>query len=132
MRINIIKTAKYDLYAIPTLKFHPLEGKRKGEYAISLTGFYRLIITNDGEFFSRIEQGIVAESMEYGINKMFYVGFNSDFNKEYAIDERRFWHFLEIAHVRDFEPAFRVSNYKEPLRKRNLLNSKEIRSINSR
>ena len=39
-------------------KFHPLEGNRKGEYAISLTGFYRLIITNDGEIFdiARIEE----------------------------------------------------------------------------
>ncbi len=60
MRINIIKAAKCfdDLYAIPTLKFHPLVGKRKGEYAITLTGFYRLIITNDGEIFdiARIEE----------------------------------------------------------------------------
>ncbi len=60
MRINIIKAAKCfdDLYAIPTLKFHPLEGNRKGEYAITLTGFYRLIITNDGEIFdiARIEE----------------------------------------------------------------------------
>jgi len=54
MRINIIKQAKCfdDLYAIPTLKLHPLVGKRKGEYAIALTGFYRLIITKDGETFN--------------------------------------------------------------------------------
>ncbi|MCB4745349.1 MAG: type II toxin-antitoxin system RelE/ParE family toxin, partial [Sulfurovum sp.] len=41
MRINIIKAAKCfdDLYAIPTLKFHPLEGNRKGEFAVTLTGF---------------------------------------------------------------------------------------------
>ncbi len=60
MRINAIKAAKCfdELYAIPTLKFHPLEGNRKGEYAITLTGFYRLIITNDGEIFdiARIEE----------------------------------------------------------------------------
>ncbi len=60
MRINMIKAAKCfdELYAIPTLKFHPLEGNRKGEYAITLTGFYRLIITNDGETFdiARIEE----------------------------------------------------------------------------
>ena len=30
------------------------------------------------------EHGIVAETMpDYGINKMFYVGFNSDFSKEF-------------------------------------------------
>ena len=60
MRINMIKAAKCfdELYAITTLKFHPLEGNRKGEYAITLTGFYRLIITNDGEIFdiARIEE----------------------------------------------------------------------------
>ncbi|WP_294956925.1 type II toxin-antitoxin system RelE/ParE family toxin [Sulfurovum sp.] len=60
MRINIIKMAKCfdDLYTIPTLKFHPLEGNRKGEFAVTLTGFYRLIITNDGETFdiARIEE----------------------------------------------------------------------------
>ncbi len=60
MRINAIKAAKCfdELYALPTLKFHPLEGNRKGEYAITLTGFYRLIITNDGEIFdiARIEE----------------------------------------------------------------------------
>ena len=60
MRINTIKAAKCfdDLYAISPLKFHPLVGDRKGEYAISLTGFYRLIITNDGETFdiAKIEE----------------------------------------------------------------------------
>jgi len=60
MRINTIKTVKYfdDLYAIPSLRFHPLEGNRKGEFAVKLTGFYRLIITNDGETFdiARIEE----------------------------------------------------------------------------
>lgn len=60
MRINILKSAKSfeDLYSIPTLKFHPLTGNREGEYAISLTGYYRLIITNDGEVFdiAKIEE----------------------------------------------------------------------------
>ena len=60
MRVNILKAAKCfdELYSIPTLRFHPLEGKRKGEFAIKLTGFYRLIITNDGDSFdiARIEE----------------------------------------------------------------------------
>ena len=59
-RINILKSAKSfdDLYTIPQLKFHPLTGDRKGEYAISLTGYYRLIITKDGETFdiAKIEE----------------------------------------------------------------------------
>ena len=58
------------------------------------------------------EQGIVAESMEYGINKMFYVGFNSDFNKEYAIDERRFWHFLETTQEEELAKLKRDPQYK--------------------
>ena len=60
MRITILKSAKSfeELYNIPTLKFHPLTGNRKGEYAIKLTGFYRLIITNDGDVFdiAKIEE----------------------------------------------------------------------------
>lgn len=59
-RITILKSAKSfdDLYLIPSLKFHPLTGNRKGEFAISLTGFYRLIITNDGDKFdiAKIEE----------------------------------------------------------------------------
>ena len=59
-RVNLLKSAKSfdDLYRIPQLKFHPLTGNRKGEFAISLTGFYRLIITNDGDTFdiAKIEE----------------------------------------------------------------------------
>jgi proteic killer suppression protein len=59
-RVNVLKSAKSfdDLYKIPQLKFHPLNGNRSGEFAISLTGFYRLIITNNGETFdiAKIEE----------------------------------------------------------------------------
>lgn len=59
-RVNILKSVKSfdDLYTIPQLKFHPLTGDRNGEFAISLTGFYRLIITNDGDTFdiAKIEE----------------------------------------------------------------------------
>jgi proteic killer suppression protein len=50
-RINIIKQTKdYDeLSNLPGLKCHPLKGDREGQYAISLTGFYRLIFTLVGE-----------------------------------------------------------------------------------
>ena len=58
------------------------------------------------------EQGIVDEAMEYGTNKMFYVGFNSDFNKEYAIDERRFWHFLESTQEDELNKIKRDPQYK--------------------
>jgi proteic killer suppression protein len=50
-RINIIKQTKdYDeLSILPGLKCHPLKGDREGQYAIYLTGFYRLIFTLVGE-----------------------------------------------------------------------------------
>ena len=50
-RINIIKQAKDfdELSGLPGLKCHPLKGDREGQYAISLTGFYRLIFTLVGE-----------------------------------------------------------------------------------
>lgn len=59
-RVNILKSAKSfdDLYKIPSLKFHPLTGNRKGEYAMTLTGYWRLIITKDGDAFdiAKIEE----------------------------------------------------------------------------
>ena len=50
-RINIIKQTKdYDeLSNLPGLKCHPLKGDREGQYAIYLTGFYRLIFTLVGQ-----------------------------------------------------------------------------------
>lgn len=59
-RINILKNARSfeELYTISVLKFHQLKGDRDGEYAIALTGFYRLIIRNVGEIYDivRIEE----------------------------------------------------------------------------
>jgi proteic killer suppression protein len=34
---------------LPGLRCHPLKGNRKGQYAVKLTGFYRLIFTVDGD-----------------------------------------------------------------------------------
>lgn len=59
-RINIIKTSKSidEIIAIRTLKCHPLKGDRKGEWAVKLTGFARLIFTLKGENLeiARIEE----------------------------------------------------------------------------
>lgn len=46
-RVNTIKTAKdmNELKQLPVLRCHPLKGGRQGQYAIKLTGFYRLIFT---------------------------------------------------------------------------------------
>ncbi|PVZ68441.1 type II toxin-antitoxin system RelE/ParE family toxin [Pelagibaculum spongiae] len=49
-RINTIKatTSIEDLMKLPGLRCHPLKGDRKGQYAVNLTGFYRLIFTMEG------------------------------------------------------------------------------------
>lgn len=65
-RINIIKTARSasELYKLPGLRFHALTGKRHGQYAINLTGFYRLIVTLQGE---KLEVAKIEEvSKHYG------------------------------------------------------------------
>jgi len=47
---------------------------------------------------------IVEESMpSYGNRILFYRGESSDFNKTYAIDEKRFWHFLETTQGDELE-----------------------------
>ncbi len=49
-RIGIIKKSYNieELECIPVLKCHPLKGNRREQWAISLTGFYRLIFTLQG------------------------------------------------------------------------------------
>lgn len=50
-RINIIKQARdiKELMSLPALRCHALKGNYHGEYAIKLTGFYRLIFTLKGD-----------------------------------------------------------------------------------
>lgn len=59
-RINIIKSAKdiNDMIAMRTLRCHPLKGNREGEWAVKLSGRYRLIFTLEGENLqiARIEE----------------------------------------------------------------------------
>ena len=59
-RINTLKkvTDFNELYTLPGWNFHPLKGNRKGEFAITLTGYWRLIITNDGNTYdiAKIEE----------------------------------------------------------------------------
>lgn len=65
-RVTILKSAKAfeDLYKIPQLKFHPLTGDRDGEFAITLIGFYRLIVINVGDVFDIVK--IQEVSKHYG------------------------------------------------------------------
>jgi proteic killer suppression protein len=53
-RINIIKKARdigelCDPAMSPGLRCHPLKADREGQWAVNLTGFYRLIFTLQGE-----------------------------------------------------------------------------------
>ena len=59
-RINIIKKSENidELISIRALRCHSLKGKRKRDWAVNLTGFYRLIFTLHGENLeiARIEE----------------------------------------------------------------------------
>ncbi len=60
--------------------------------------------TNEEALESSIETSLVDSG--------FYKGSNSDFNKEYAIDEKRFWHFLESTQEDELEKLKRDTQYK--------------------
>ena len=65
-RINILKRAHDidELINLPGLRCHPLKGDRQGQYAVKLTGFYRLIFTLQG---SALEIAHIEEvSKHYG------------------------------------------------------------------
>ena len=59
-RINIIKNVRNidELIQIRVLRCHPLKGNRKGQWALKLTGFTRLIFTLEGDQLkiARIEE----------------------------------------------------------------------------
>jgi proteic killer suppression protein len=65
-RIQIIKAARSldELSRLPVLRFHALTGDRSGEYAINLTGFYRLIVTIVGSEVQVVQ--IKEVSKHYG------------------------------------------------------------------
>ena len=65
-RINIIKQARNieELKSLPVLRCHSLRGNYRGEYAIKLTGFYRLIITLKGSSLEIVQ--IEEVSKHYG------------------------------------------------------------------
>ena len=60
--------------------------------------------TNEQALESIIEQSLLKQD--------FFKGNSKDFNKEYAIDERRFWDFLESTQADELEKLKRDSNYK--------------------
>ena len=65
-RINIIKQLRdiEELMRLPGLRCHGLKGKRQGQYAINLTGFYRLIFRLRGDALEIVH--IEEVSKHYG------------------------------------------------------------------
>ena len=59
-----------------------------------------------------LKAGISEPKPTYGNNRLFYMGHSGDFNKEYAIDERRFWDFLETTQANELEKLKRDPNHK--------------------
>ncbi len=59
-RVNLIKQARDidELQRLPALRCHPLKGDRESQWAINLTGFYRLIFSLQGE---RLEIACIEE-----------------------------------------------------------------------
>ena len=59
-RVNILKIAHSieDVKKLPGLRCHQLVGDRAGQWAVNLTGFYRLIFTLEGE---RLEMARIEE-----------------------------------------------------------------------
>lgn len=59
-RVNIIKSAENldELRKLPGLRCHELKGNRRGQWAINLTGFFRLIFCLEGVqlHIARIEE----------------------------------------------------------------------------
>ncbi|MBS1572566.1 MAG: type I restriction endonuclease subunit R, partial [Bacteroidetes bacterium] len=58
-------------------------------------------------------QGIVSEPVElYRGGNGFYIGTANDFNAQNAIDELRFWHFLESTQKDELDKLKRTADWK--------------------
>jgi len=65
-----------------------------------------------GNSLEELSEGIVEPSVDYGTHKKFYRGNPNDFDKEYAIDTKRFWHFLETTQAQELAKLKRDPQYK--------------------
>ena len=61
----------------------------------------------------RSEEHIAAEPREiYRGGNGFYIGNSNDFNAQYALDETRFWHFLESTQKEELDKLKRAADWK--------------------
>ena len=58
------------------------------------------------------KQGITKSFLDTSDSKNFYLGFPNDFNPTYALDEKRFWHFLETTQEEELDKLKRDPQYK--------------------
>ncbi|MCB4746656.1 MAG: type I restriction endonuclease subunit R [Sulfurovum sp.] len=65
-----------------------------------------------GISLEELSEGVAEPSAPYGNNKKFYMGDPNDFDKEYAIDTKRFWHFLETTQAQELDKLKRDPQYK--------------------
>ncbi len=56
--------------------------------------------------------GIQETAAPYRSGNGFYSGYAADFNPKYALDERRFWHFLETTQAEELEKLQRAADWK--------------------
>lgn len=79
--------------------------------------------TNEQALESAIEKRLTGSSLEevktisepkehYRSGNGYYIGFANDFNAKYAIDEARFWHFLETTQTEELAKLQKQSDWK--------------------
>ncbi len=81
--------------------------------------------TNEQALEAAIEKALTGSSQEelkeytgeepralYRSGKGFYMGAAQDFNAQFALDETRFWHFLEVTQKEELEKLQRASDWK--------------------
>ena len=64
------------------------------------------------------ENVVSEEQILYRSGNGYYVGHATDFNAEYAIDEKRFWHFLESTQKEELAKLQRSSDWKLKIKQR--------------
>jgi len=77
----------------------------------SLTGRSRTDAMHGVSTMHRVST-ISEPSPIYRSGNGFYIGYPSDFNAQYALDETRFWHFLETTQKDELEKLKRTADWK--------------------
>jgi type I restriction enzyme, R subunit len=69
--------------------------------------------TSIEELKTFVGNGNITDKAElYRAGNGFYLGSPDDYNSKYAIDERRFWHFLETTQIEELEKLKKQSDWK--------------------